>query len=230
MKSEEEQLIAYYLERKKSISPSLYSYFNPGNLFIIQSRERVLLKMLRQEGITQLADLRILEVGCGGAGELRKFVNYGALPENLYGIDLVPERVDEARRLSPGFHLQVGNARQLPFEDSFFDGILQFVAFTSNSPEARKDFAREMLRVLKPGGFIVWYDFFAPNPLNKFLIPVGKKEIYSLFGPHCKIRLQRNTLAAPLVRRLARLSWTSCVVLEKIPFLNTHYVGLFRKY
>lgn len=229
MKSEEQQIFAHYAERK-SIDPLFYSYFNPGNLFIVQSRERVLLKLMRQGGITQLADLRILDIGCGTAGELRKFVNYGALPENLYGIDLIPERVAEARRLSPGFQLQVGNARQLPYDDGFFDGMLQFVAFSSNSPEARKDVAREMLRVLKPGGFILWYDFFAPNPLNKHVTPVGKKEIYSLFGQHCKIRLERNTLVAPLVRRLARSSWMSCIVLERIPFLNTHYVGFFKKH
>lgn len=229
MKAEEDRVISYYAERKKRIPAGLYSYFNPGNLFIVQSRERVLLKMLRRKGFMHLRGARILEVGCGTAGELRRFVHYGALPENMYGVDLIAERIEEARRLSPGFHLQVANACRLPFENDFFDVILQFTVFTSISPEVRKEVAEEMVRVLKPGGFIVWYDFYFSNPFNKQVFPVRRKEIYTLFGQKCDIELKRNTLAPPIVRRLAPLSWMACMVLEKIPVLNTHYVGILIK-
>jgi hypothetical protein len=43
----------------------LYSHFNPGNLFIIQDRERHILALLNQYGCGVLEGHKILEVGCG---------------------------------------------------------------------------------------------------------------------------------------------------------------------
>jgi hypothetical protein len=57
---------------------------------------------------------------------------------------------------------------------------------------------------------------------------VKKREIHRLF-PGCRIELRRITLAPPLVRVLAPYSWLSCYLLERIPWLCTHYLGVIRK-
>jgi ubiquinone/menaquinone biosynthesis C-methylase UbiE len=88
--------------------------------------------------------------------------------------------------------------------------------------------AKEMLRVLKPLGIILWYDFHMNNPRNPDVRGVKKKEIYELF-PDCDIRLKRVTLAPPLARAIAPYSWLACYILEKIPLLRTHYLGVIRK-
>ena len=48
-----------------------------------------------------LAGKAILQVGCGSGCWLRDFVKLGALPEDVYGIDLLPDRVVEAPRSVP---------------------------------------------------------------------------------------------------------------------------------
>ncbi len=65
MESQEiERIKKVYEKRKEKVAPSLYSYFNQGNLFMIQSREREILKFFKRFGITPLEDKRIIAVGC----------------------------------------------------------------------------------------------------------------------------------------------------------------------
>jgi ubiquinone/menaquinone biosynthesis C-methylase UbiE len=47
-----------------------------------------------------LPDARILDVGCGTGDVLGWFYKRGASPKNLFGIDLVPERIEAARNAS----------------------------------------------------------------------------------------------------------------------------------
>jgi hypothetical protein len=85
-----------------------------------------------------------------------------------------------------------------------------------------------MLRVVKPRGVILWYDYHVNNPWNPDVRGVKKQEIRHLF-PGCRVDLQRLTLAPPLARRLAPYSFLLCCLLEKIPLLCTHYLGVIRR-
>lgn len=50
-----------------------------------------------------------------------------------------------------------GNAENLPYEDESFDIVMQFTVFTSIlDSEMKQNIAREMLRVIKPDGIILW--------------------------------------------------------------------------
>src|SRR5829696_5922753 len=94
-----------------------YRGWMPGNLFMAQERERVTLDLLRRHGAFPLPDKRILDVGCGAGKPLLRFLQYGAQPENLFGVDLLEDEVNVARELAPHLHFEVADARQLPFED-----------------------------------------------------------------------------------------------------------------
>ena len=85
-----------------------------------------------------------------------------------------------------------------------------------------------MLRVTKPDGLILWYDFLYDNPKNPDVRGVRKREIQRLF-PGCSVGLRKVTLAPPIVRRLAARAWWLCTILEAIPLLRTHYLGVIRK-
>jgi len=188
------------------------------------------LRLLEAQGCCPLAKKRILEIGCGTGHWLRALIQWGARPENLVGIDLLDERIGEARRLCPqGVELRRANAAALEFPDGTFDIVLQATVFTSIlDADLKRQVAREMLRVLKPEGIILWYDFHMDNPRNPNVRGVKRAEIGGLFTGCC-VALKRTTLAPPLARVLAKYSWLACWVLEKMPFLCTHYLGVIRK-
>ncbi len=207
-----------------------YSCFNRGELFMMQGRERQLLTFLQRYGFERLGGKKILEIGCGTGHWLREFIKWGARPENINGVDLLIDRVAEARQLCPSLvNVQCGSAAELGFRNSSFDLILQLTVFTSIlDPEMKLEIASEMLRVLKRDGLIIWYDYHVDNPWNADVRGVTKREIRQLF-PECRIELKRTTLAPPIARWLALRSWLLVSLFERIPFLCTHYIGVIKK-
>ncbi len=208
----------------------VYSWFSPGHVCMMQERERRLLAALTRAGILDLKDCTVLEVGCGSGQWLRDFVKWGARPEHTVGVDLLPERIKAARELcATGTKLFASNAMRLNFDDATFDIVLQSTVFTSILDEVmRRQVAREMLRVVRPHGVIVWYDYRVDNPWNRDVRGLSKREIRELF-PSCEVELQPITLVPPLTRMMARYTWLGCHLLSKLPFLCTHYLGVIKK-
>ena len=227
-RAEEARIRAAYARREED--DTRYSWFSPGYQFMVQQRERRLLALFRRHDCENLATKKILEVGCGTGQWLRDFVKWGARPENVTGIDLLADRVSKARRLCPpAVRIQCASAAELPFSNERFDLVLQSTVFTSIlDPDLKRRVAAEMMRVVKPEGFILWYDYHVNNPWNNDVRGVKRREIYQLF-PDCRINLQRITLLPPLARFLAPYSYLGCYLLEKLPPLCTHYLGVIRK-
>lgn len=215
-----------YARRAELGLDSRYEYWEPANLFIYQARERAVLALLRAAGLLPLTGRRVLDVGCGDGAVLREMMRYGASPGELSGIDLLPERVERARELTPGARLEVYDARELPFADASQDVVLAFTLFSSVvDAAARRRVASEMARVTKRGGVVLVYDFWT-NPANRDVRPVRRSELRGLF-PGKEVSFRGTTLAPPLLRALMRLpgGWFASSVLEMLPFLRTHYVA-----
>lgn len=225
--SEEARIREAYARRH---GEALYSSFEPGNLLLFQERERKVLRLLERHCPDGLDSKKILEVGCGKGYWLRDFVKWGARPENIVGIDLLADRISEARRLCPQeVRLECGSAAELDISDDTFDIVLQSTVFTSIlDPGMKLRIASEMTRVVKPKGLILWYDLFVDNPRNSDTRAIKKSELHQLF-PGCEIQLQRVSLAPPLARIIAPYSWLVCYLLGRIPWLCTHYLGAIRK-
>jgi ubiquinone/menaquinone biosynthesis C-methylase UbiE len=204
-----------------------YSPANEAYLFAIQGRQRAMLRRLRREGLLPLDDKDILEVGCGVGGVLLELIAYGADPKRLHGTDLLAERAAAARERLPHAPITCASGARLPYPDQSFDLLLQFTVFSSILDRAIcYTVAKDMVRVVKPGGAIVWYDFWI-NPLNKQTRGVSPKEIREYF-PGCRCTFDRITLAPPLARRLVPLSWSAALLLEKTRLFNTHYLAMIR--
>jgi SAM-dependent methyltransferase len=169
---------------------------------------------------------RILDVGCGTGGQLRRFLDYGADPANLYGLDLAKSRVEQAKTLAPAINWSVASASQLPFETASFDLILISVVLTSVlDEEVRKEISIELRRVLKPEGKILWFDFAFSNPRNRAVRGLNRTRVARLF-PGAKIDLKRVCLAPPLARLIAPRAYWLAEGLERLAFLNTHLLGI----
>ncbi|MDM8553352.1 class I SAM-dependent methyltransferase [Desulfococcaceae bacterium HSG7] len=206
-----------------------YSLFHPGEFFMDVTFERELIKSLKKAGVKGLAEMKILEVGCGNGRRLRNFQRLGAVPSNEYGIELLDIFVEDAQILSSNCHIRQGDASALPYTSEFFDIVYQRTVFTSIfDVQIKMNIALEMLRVLKSDGCIIWYDFRLNNPKNPDVKGVSKKEIVSLF-PNCRFDFTLVTLAPPLTRAIAPYSYLLCYLLDKLPFLRTHYLGIIRK-
>jgi ubiquinone/menaquinone biosynthesis C-methylase UbiE len=104
-------------------------------------------------------------------------VKWGALPTNLVGVDLLPERVAEARALCPsGVRIEVGSAAKLDFPDGSFDLVLQSTVCTSVvDTQLKRQVAAEMQRVVKDDGLVLWYDYSVNNPWNPDVQGIRKK-------------------------------------------------------
>jgi ubiquinone/menaquinone biosynthesis C-methylase UbiE len=225
--AEESRIKAAYQKKKPA---GYYSFFDPGNLFLVQEREKLLLKRLRQHDRASLAGSRLLEVGCGAGHWLREFIKWGVSPQDTTGVDLRPDVLTAAARLCPeGVTLRCSNGSVLEFPDESFDLVLQSLVFTSVlDPTMKQQMAREMVRVLKKNGLIIWYDFHVDNPWNPNVRGVRKAEVMRLF-PDCDCTFDRVSLALPLAKRLAPWSWLLCYVLDRLRLFNTHYLALIHK-
>jgi SAM-dependent methyltransferase len=193
----------------------------------VQERHRETLRMLKRYGFDALGSLRILDVGCGDGNMLRQFVQWGAEPANLAGIDLRPDAVEQARRLAPHLDARVGCATSLPWPDASFDLVSQHTVFTSIlDGGVRIRVAAEMARVLRPGGAVVWYDFLVDNPYNPDVRGVRRGEIERLF-PSLDAHFRRLTLLPPLARRMPAVALPLVYpLLAACPLLCTHILGL----
>ncbi|MFO7661681.1 MAG: class I SAM-dependent methyltransferase [Chloroflexota bacterium] len=204
-----------------------YSLANPAYLFTIQQRQRAILSALQREGLWPLAGKRILELGCGTGGVLLELLAFGGTPALLHGTDLLAERVTLARARLPHLPLNCAHGGRLPYPDRSFDLVLQFTVFSSilDQPVCYT-VSQEIVRVLKPDGLILWYDFWI-NPFNKQTRGVRPHEIRDYF-PGSRLNFERITLAPPLARRLVPKTWVGALLLEKLRLFNTHYLATIR--
>lgn len=225
--SEIERIRTEYARRKRDIPRGFYGWDRKANCFAHTQLLRDCIAELAREGMFPLENRSVADIGCGAGTWLLEFAQWEAT--NLHGIDLDESRIKRAQIRCPSADLHTGDARRLPWPEASFDLVSQFVLFTSIlNLTVKLQIAREMWRVLKPGGVILWFDFRFNNPRNKNVRGIASSEIRSLF-PDGTVRLRSVHLAPPLARRIVPVSWIAAALLEKVPFLRTHYLGIIRK-
>lgn len=202
---------------------------NLGNREIERERTERLTQLLKINGYARLDSARVLEIGCGLGNTLSGMQGLGVKPENLYGVDLLKDRIEAARKLHPEINFKTANAESLDFGDATFELVLAFTVFSSIfDVKMASNVAGEMIRVLKPGGAVVWYDLRIPNPFNRNVRAISRSELRSLFSG-CRMELQTVTLIPPIARRLGPLAPHFYRVMTTIPALRSHYLGLMMK-
>jgi SAM-dependent methyltransferase len=116
----------------------------------------------------------------------------------------------------------------MPFDDDAFDLVFQLTAFSSILDDGmRRAVAREMARVLRPGGVVVSYDFRVTRD-RRNTRPLRAADLTALV-PGFSVDARRVTLVPPLARALAGRSWLLCELLETIPLLRTHELVVLGK-
>ena len=170
-----------------------------------------------------------MEIGFGYLGWLAALIGWGVPEKNLHGIELYAPRAERAHEILPVADLRTGDGGCLPWAEGTFHLVVASTVFTSIlSTQTRRKVAAEILRVLVPGGALLWYDFAVNNPRNQNVRRVGRSEIRQLF-PALRGEIRSITLAPPLARLLAPRSITLATIVEAIPWLRTHLMAVLVK-
>ncbi|RMH20508.1 MAG: class I SAM-dependent methyltransferase [Gammaproteobacteria bacterium] len=224
-KNEVQRIRKAYQYRDSSGKAQLYRWDRPEMLLAQYTLYQAVASVMRHAGKVDLASQEILDVGCGKGGWLSRLLDWGARPEKLHGIDLLPDRIEAARRRAPNVDFRVTDG-EVPYADQSMDLVCANTVFSSIlDAAARMELASEMRRVLKPGGAIMIYDFRISHPRNPDTLGIGKREVRRLF-PGMKCCFRSLTLAPPLARVVAPISpWFAYSLERTVPFLRTH--GLF---
>jgi SAM-dependent methyltransferase len=203
-----------------------YSALRPEIWQRILERQRVFLRRLATERVTDVRVLRLTEVGCGSGANLLELLRLGFRPEHLIGIELLPERQREARLLLPeSTEVWQGDAAVAPVQAASQDLVLQSTVFSSLLDDAFQErLAAQMWSWLKPGGAVVWYDFVVDNPHNPDVRGVSRERIRRLF-PQARISFDRLTLAPPVARRVCAVHPSLYGAVNLLPFLRTHVLA-----
>jgi SAM-dependent methyltransferase len=121
-------------------------------------QERRLEMIARAGRLAEGCGARVLVDGCGVGMYVRALRRF---TPHVYGLDIEPERVIEARQASPLVH--VAAAEALPYPAATFDLVLSHEVLEHVADD--KLAAQEIVRVLKAGGRAV---IFAPNRAYPF--------------------------------------------------------------
>jgi ubiquinone/menaquinone biosynthesis C-methylase UbiE len=109
----------------------------------------------------------VLDVACG-TGTLaiaaKRRVGPGG---SVHGIDASPEMIARATKKAKAGGVEVifrnANVEALPYPDAHFDAVLSTLMLHHLPRQARQQCAREIRRVLKPGGRVLAVDFGEPH-------------------------------------------------------------------
>jgi len=217
--------------RRDATKGDRYAWYQPDVINQETAKERAIRRALHRAVGRDLSGLRVLDVGCGTGSLLRKFVELGVPAANCTGIDLLPDRVEEARRRSPeAITLQHGQL-DVVAPDHEFDLV---TAFTVLSSVLRSDDRRALIEAMwarvRPGGWLMVFDLRFNNPRNKDVRAVRTSDSAGLSpSPVRSFRLSLLT-PPPIARRLCRVHWRlDPVCAALLPMLRSHRLTMLQR-
>ena len=101
----------------------------------------------------EVADIgEVCDMGCGPGHVARYLREAGA---SVFGLDLSPQMLEQARQLNPDISFREGNMLALDLQDGTLAGIAAFYAIVNIPKESLPLVFQEMQRVLRPGGLLL---------------------------------------------------------------------------
>lgn len=220
-----ETIRAQYENYERAGRHELWNLNNPGFDRLVRERDAQLMRLLG-ESVSGLPG-PILDVGTG-SGRLVGVGRDLGLTNDWVGVDIDADALDKAKLSYPWADFVVASADQLPAADASASAVIASVLFSSlPSPEFESAVAREIERVLRPGGWLIWYDLRLNNPRNPAVHGINQRAIERLF-PRWEIDVRPMSLLPPLARRLGLSTRIAYPALHAIPLLRSHLIGRLR--
>jgi SAM-dependent methyltransferase len=111
--------------------------------------------MAQYLGIVFDEKVKVLDFGCGGAGQLRMFTKHFPFA-NFYACDVDPSSIDFIKKCYPQVNSYVSNfTPPLPFDSNHFDLIYSVSTFSHFDADTIEIWLQDFSRILKVGGVLL---------------------------------------------------------------------------
>lgn len=173
--------------------------------------------------------MKVLDVACGTGNTALPAARDGG---DVVGIDIAPNLIEQAiaRAAAEGVRakFEVGDAEDLPYDDSTFDLVLtMFGAMFAPRPDVT---AAELIRVCKPGGLIAMANW-TPQAFTGQMFKLGAKHVPPPPGmPSPVLWGDEETVKERLSEGISDLKLERRKILFDYPFVPAEVVEHFRKY
>jgi SAM-dependent methyltransferase len=154
-------------------------------------------------------DARVLELGSGGGG-LLALLQERFRPARLVGTDYDPVQVNAVRAflaarwgsLPASLEVQEADALALPYPDGSFDWVFAMMMLhhveTHHREYVRRPQAlREIRRVLRPAGSLVYSEMFGRAEIRRTLAELGFEQRFLRAGWRSDLGIFRSPMLAP---------------------------------
>ncbi len=197
-----------------------------GNRYLTDRRWRVIRAALGRLAVGRGGG-RYLEIGCGDGTGLDQVASAGLGFAEIVGVDILMERSDRASARRPDVHVICADATCLPFSSGSFDYLVQCMLLTSVlSSRSRVQVAREIVRVIRPGGHFLSLDLRYPALPRRGRIGLGLGRLRRLFSGMSLVTSDTHVILPPLARLLAGRA-PICDRLAAIAVLRAYRLAVF---
>ena len=203
----------------------LWSLSNPGFRRLVYERDRSIMRLLRAS--LPAGGGSVVDLGAGSS-RLAGIAHDTGIECDWFGLDIDEAAIADSSQAYPWARFAVGSADRIPLPDDTVDVVLASVLFSSlPSDDFERAVARDIWRVLRPGGWLVWFDLRIDNPNNRAVHGISKQRLEALF-PGWEHEIRTSTLLPPVARRLGPTTPVLYPMLVALPFLRSHLMGRLR--
>lgn len=147
-------------------------------------------QLLRQAG---LADgMRLVDLGCG-SGRLASAL-HGATEISYLGIDIIQALLDYAKTKAPSYEFRLHRELSIPQPDAAADMVCAFSLFTHLLHAESFIYLEECVRILKPGGKVVFSFLEFAEPAHWTVFVGTRNSTKAAVAPHLNMFIERNAI------------------------------------
>ncbi|MCJ7747945.1 MAG: class I SAM-dependent methyltransferase [Desulfobacterales bacterium] len=122
---------------------------------------------------------KLLDLGCGWG---RMTDSYIAFCQQIFGIDVVPWAIEQAKERYPTGNFHVFDGEKIPFSDGYFNTILAWTVLQHILPESIEGICKEIIRVMDPKARLIIYEnisiWYSDKPHVWFRSPLQYKKLF----------------------------------------------------
>ena len=156
----------------------IYSKGKQLNKYPYDSVISFIFKNYKELSKVEKSKIRVLDLGCGAGNNSLFLSDFGF---ETYGVDISPSAIkfakEESERLGKAVNFTTSSFIKLPYEDNFFDLIIDRSTMTCCPEKNLEETINEISRILKINGTLKTFDFF-----NEFSSDDFKKELKETYG------------------------------------------------